>query len=111
MPRISQPDAAAIQTHFDVHVEERYAVCPAGQRSSNCSRLEVQRTGQVDFRIEWSKTVCQSCPLCDPCVSTGQDHRTFVVGALHALLQGRRLNWEARQASDVDRVGLLAVCG
>ena len=75
---------------FDVHVEERYALCPANQRSSNCSRLEEQSTGKVDFRIEWSKMVCSTCPLQANCVSVGQDHRTFVVGSLHALLQDRR---------------------
>ena len=91
-PAPASPDRGKVFTvaAFDVHIEERYAVCPAGQRSSNCSRLEVQRTGKVDFRIEWSQTVCQACPLRDQCVSTGQAHRTFVVGALYSLLQERR---------------------
>lgn len=91
-PAPASPDRGKVFTieAFDVHVEERYAVCPAGQRSSNCSRLEVHNTGQVDFRIEWSKTVCGHCPLRGQCVNAGQDHRTFVVGALHSLLQGRR---------------------
>lgn len=75
---------------FDVQVEERYALCPARQRSSNCSRLEEQATGKVVYRIEWSKTVCGACPLCARCVSAGQDHRTFVVGELYSLLQARR---------------------
>lgn len=75
---------------FDVHVEERYALCPATQRSSNCSRLQAQRTGKVDYRIEWSKGVCEPCPLRAQCVSTGQKHRTLVVGELHSLLQARR---------------------
>jgi transposase len=91
-PAPASPDRGKVFTieAFDVHVEERYAVCPAGQRSSNCSRLEVQSTGKVDFRIEWSKTVCSTCPLQAKCVSVGQDHRTFVVGELHSLLQDRR---------------------
>ena len=91
-PAPSAPDRGKVFTieAFDVHVEERYAVCPAGQRSSNCSRLEVLRTGKVDFRIEWSNAVCAICPQRDQCVSTGQAHRTFVVGELHAFLQERR---------------------
>jgi transposase len=91
-PAPASPDRGKVFTveAFDVHVEERYAVCPAGQRSSNCSRLEGQSTGKVDFRIEWSKTVCRPCPLREQCVSSGQDHRTFVVGELHSLLQDRR---------------------
>jgi transposase len=91
-PAPASPDRGKVFTieAFDVHVEERYAMCPAGQRSSNCSRLEVQSTGKVDFRIEWNKTVCSTCPLQAQCVSVGQDHRTFVVGQLHSLLQDRR---------------------
>ncbi len=75
---------------FDVHVEERYALCPNGQRSSNCSRLVEQSTGKVVYRIEWSNTACGACTLRAQCVSAGQDHRTFVVGELHSLLQDRR---------------------
>lgn len=91
-PAPASPDRGKVFTlaAFDVHVEERYAVCPAGQRSSNCSRLEVQRTGHVDFRIEWCNAVCSACPQRDQCISTDQQHRTFVVGALHSLLQERR---------------------
>ena len=73
-----------------MHVQERYAVCPSAQRSSNCSRLVEQSTGKVDYRLDWSKTVCGPCPLREQCVSAGQDHRTFVVGELHSLLQDRR---------------------
>lgn len=91
-PAPASPDRGKVFTveAFDVYVEERYAVCPAAQRSSNCSRLEAQRTGKVDYRIEWSNAVCRPCPLRSQCVSTGQDHRTFVVGELHSLLQDRR---------------------
>ena len=91
-PAQASPDRGKVFTMeaFDVHVEERYAVCPAGQRSSNCSRLEVQSTGKVDFRIEWSKTVCSPCPLQAQCVSAGHEHRTCLVGELYSFLQDRR---------------------
>lgn len=91
-PAPASPDRGKVFTveAFDVHVEERYSLCPAAQRSSNCSRLEEQSTGKVVFRIEWSKTVCGACPLRPQCVNVGQDHRTFVVGELHSLLQDRR---------------------
>ena len=75
---------------FAVQVEARTAVCPAGQSSTNCSRLEDQRTGQVNYRLEWSPTVCELCPLRAQCVSAGQSHRTIVVGEFHSLLQARR---------------------
>ena len=91
-PAPASPDRGKVFTveAFDVHVEQRYALCPNGQRSSNCSRLVEQSTGKVDYRLEWSKTVCGPCPLHEQCVSAGQDHRTFVVGELHSLLQDRR---------------------
>ncbi len=91
-PAPASPDRGKVFTieAFDVHVEERYAVCPAAQHSSNCSRLEEQSTGKVVYRIEWSNTVCGACPLRGQCVSVGQNHRTFVVGELHSLLQERR---------------------
>ena len=91
-PAPASPDRGKVFTleAFNVHVEERYAICPAGQRSSNCSRLEERSTGKVVYRIEWSKTVCGACPLREQCVNAPQDHRTFVVGELHSLLQERR---------------------
>jgi transposase len=91
-PVPASPDRGKVFTveAFDVHVEEHYALCPANQRSSNCSRLEEHSTGKVVYRIEWNKTVCGSCPLRGQCVSPGQDHRTSVVGALHSILQDRR---------------------
>jgi transposase len=91
-PAPASPDRGKVFTveAFDVHVEERYALCPGGQRSSNTSRLEEQASGKVVYRIEWSNMVCGACPLRAQCVSAGQDHRTFVVGELHSLLQERR---------------------
>jgi len=75
---------------FDVHVQQRYAICPADKRSSNCSRLKAKDTGKVDYRIEWNKSLCQSCPLLDQCVGHTQNHRTLLVGELHSFLQDRR---------------------
>lgn len=91
-PAPGAPDRGTVFTveAFDVHVEERYAVCPATQRSSNCSRLEVKSTGKVDYRIEWSNATCGTCPRRDQCISSTQTHRTIVVGELHSLLQARR---------------------
>jgi hypothetical protein len=66
------------------------ALCPAGQRRSDVSRLEEKKTGKVDFRIEWNKATCQTCPLRDQCVSSGQSHRSLVVGERHSLLQIHR---------------------
>jgi hypothetical protein len=74
---------------FQVSIGQRQAVCPAGQTSSQCSRLEVQATGKVNFRFEWSYH-CADCSLRARCCGADQKHRTLVVGQHHDFLQGRR---------------------
>jgi hypothetical protein len=74
---------------FDICVEERRAVCPAGRENTQCSRLEEKETGKVTYRFEWSAH-CHDCPLKEQCVGAGQKHRTLVVGEHHTLLQARR---------------------
>jgi len=74
---------------FDVDVENRRAVCPAGKTSSNCSRLQEKSSGKVSFRFEWGSQ-CVACLLKDQCVSPGQDHRTLCVSENHTVLQERR---------------------
>jgi len=74
---------------FDVQVEQRTAICPAGHASTQCSRLEEGQTGKVSFRFEWS-THCAQCPLRPQCVGPTQKHRTILVGEHHTELQTRR---------------------
>jgi transposase len=109
-PAPASPDRGKVFTveAFDVRVEERYATCPGGRRSSNCSRLEERATGKAVYRIEWSNTVCEACALRAQCVSAGQDHRTLVVGELHSLLQERRreMQTEAFQKEMCRRNGI-----
>lgn len=75
---------------FEVDVAGRSALCPAGQRSTNCSRLEEATTGRVNFRFEWNSTLCGACPKRADCVGATQTHRTLVVGEHHLFLQERR---------------------
>lgn len=74
---------------FQIDVERRQAICPAGKENTQCSRLEEQETGKVNFRFEWS-THCQDCPLRERCVGPSQKHRTLVVGEYYTALQARR---------------------
>lgn len=74
---------------FDVQIEGKRAVCPAGHANTQCSRLEEQDSGKVSYRFEWS-THCHDCRLRETCVGNGQRHRTLVVGEHHDLLQARR---------------------
>ena len=74
---------------FDIDVEQRRAGCPGGYTSTQCSRLEEEKTGKVNYRFEWS-THCHDCRLRAQCVPEGQKHRTLVVGQYHTPLQARR---------------------
>jgi len=75
---------------FDVDIEKRGAICPAGQASTNCSRLEVKATGKVSYRFEWNNATCGQCKHRGQCLGSNQKHRTLVVGELHPYLQRRR---------------------
>jgi transposase len=74
---------------FQITVEERKAVCPAGKESTQCSRLEEEATGKVNYRFEFS-THCHECALRAQCVGKDQPHRTLTVGQYHTHLQARR---------------------
>jgi transposase len=91
-PAPASPDRGKTFTAeaFTVDIAERSALCPAGQRSTNCSRLEETATGKVTYRFEWSDTLCGSCPRHTGCVGATQSHRTLVVGEYHSFLQARR---------------------
>ena len=74
---------------FQVAVEQRRAVCPAGEPSTQCSRLEQAETGKVSYRFEWSWR-CRDCELRQQCIGPKQSQRTLVVGEHHTALQSRR---------------------
>ena len=74
---------------FTVDVHGREALCPAGQTSTQCSRIEDRWNGIVEYRFEWSWR-CQACPERTKCLSAGQTHRTIRVGPHHMHLQARR---------------------
>lgn len=74
---------------FQIHVEARTAICPAGKTSTQCSRLEEEATSKVSYRFEFS-TQCHECPLRGQCLGKDQRHRTVQVGEHHSALQARR---------------------
>lgn len=74
---------------FAVNLPERQALCPGGQPSRQCCRLE-ESTGRVSYRFEWSPEQCGGCPLRGRCVGSNQPHRTLVVSEYHPWLQERR---------------------
>lgn len=78
---------------FDVSAAQRQAICPAGQASTQCSRLEEAASGKASYRFEWSWK-CRECAQREACVGEGQRHRSLVVGEHHDLLQARRREME-----------------
>jgi len=74
---------------FTVNVAARVATCPAGQASTQCSRLTEAASGKVSYRFEWSWQ-CRDCARRDQCVGRNQAHRSLVVGEHHDVLQARR---------------------
>jgi hypothetical protein len=74
---------------FQISVEERRAVCPAGQASTQCSRVD-ETDRRVIYRFEWPRRTCEACPLRAQCLGKDQKHRTVVVGEHHTVLQARR---------------------
>ena len=80
---------------FQLNVEERKGLCPAGKENTQCSRLE-EGTGKVSYRFEWS-THCHDCPLREQRLGKDQPHRTAVVGQHHTSLQARRQEQRSKE--------------
>jgi hypothetical protein len=74
---------------FEISVADRKAVCPAGHASTQCSRLEDEKTGEVTYRFEWSYQ-CNDCALKAQCTKARSGRRAVVVGQHHDHLQQRR---------------------
>ena len=85
-----QKDGRFSVEDFQINVEERTAICPAGKTSTQCSRLEEEASGKVSYRFEFS-TQCHDCALGHRCLGKDQRHRTVGVGEHHTALQARRL--------------------
>lgn len=75
---------------FDVSVEERKAICPAGHKNAQCSKLTEKKTGKINYRIEFSWKNCEQCSLKEKCLAKDQKHRTITVQEHHTLMQARR---------------------
>jgi hypothetical protein len=83
-------DGRFTSERFNVNVEQRQALCPAGHENTQCSRLEEASTGRIFYRFEWDTATCAACPLRSQCIKAEHKHRTLVVGEHHTALQTRR---------------------
>jgi hypothetical protein len=88
-PPAPQKDGRFSAADFQINVEERTALCPAGKTNTQCSRLEEASSGKVSCRFELG-TPCHDCPLRERCLGKDQRPRTLVVGEHHSALQARR---------------------
>lgn len=73
---------------FDISLAEGFGICPAGRRSTSCSRVENYDRGQPMYRLRWGSQ-CRDCPLAEKCVGKGSI-RDVVVTPTHDHLQKRR---------------------
>jgi hypothetical protein len=73
---------------FDISIEQRRAVCPAGYQSQTCCRIANYHPGETMFRFRWG-TPCRDCALVDQCTGKGES-RVVVVSPNHDFLQRRR---------------------
>jgi hypothetical protein len=88
-PAAPHRDGRFSSEDFQIDLERRRALCPAGKPSTQCSRLEEKQGDKVNYRFEWSYH-CKNCPLRTRCVGKDQPHRTLLVGQYHTELQARR---------------------
>jgi transposase len=88
-----RPDGRFGSDSFTVDIPNRVALCPAGQRSTECSRITQKDTGKTSYYFAWPTDVCAACPLKDQCVSKEKTipARSLEVGEHHMLVQERRL--------------------
>lgn len=77
---------------FDVDLDARRALCPAGKASGHCSKITESGTGRTYFYFEWNRQDCACCPLRGRCLSQKkkQPRRSIQVGEFHSYAQERR---------------------
>ena len=81
---------------FNISITERKAVCPAGETSTNCSKLTEEKSGKVTYRFEFGNQ-CHNCLHKAACVPSTQAHRSILVGAYHEALQQRRRDQQSEE--------------
>jgi transposase len=65
------------------------AICPAGEKNTQLSKIRDRTHGVLEYRYEWSWK-CRACKLKNNCLTKGQSHRTVRVNSNFMYLQARR---------------------
>lgn len=99
-PRNSSGKKLFTTADFDVDVANRVALCPAGHRSTQCSRVEDHHKGEVVYRFEWA-SLCDSCSQSADCTKSRTGRRILTVGEFHDDLQQRRREMQTEEFKKV----------
>jgi len=79
---------------FTVNIPGRAAICPAGNASSECDRINDAKYAQYGSRyyFAWPRKTCAACPLQEQCLSKNNKlaRRTLEVNEHHMTVQTRR---------------------
>jgi hypothetical protein len=79
---------------FTVNLPDRVAVCPAGNASSECSRVDDAQYARYGARyyFAWPAETCAACPLREQCLSKKNKltRRTLEVNEHHMTVQAGR---------------------
>jgi transposase len=79
---------------FIVNIPSRLAICPAGNNSSECDRINDAKYAQYGYKyyFAWPRKTCAACPLREQCLSKKKKlaHRTIEVSEHHMTVQTRR---------------------
>ena len=78
-----------VLNQFDIDIDSRSALCPAGKTSKHCSLIKDSYQGTSYYRFEWGSH-CDTCELQKSCTSGKSGRRIVCVGIHHDLLQKRR---------------------
>jgi len=81
---------------FDIDVNNRTAVCPAGHRSRQCSLINDSYNSSTYYRFEWAR-LCDECKLQKQCTNRKDGRRHVSVGVNHNLLQQRRREMQTEE--------------
>jgi len=74
---------------FDIDIDGRLAICPAGKISKQCSLIRDSYHDTSYYRFEWASH-CDTCELQKSCTTSKSGRRIVCVGIHHDLLQQRR---------------------
>src|SRR4029453_14203191 len=83
---------------FFVDLEQREAICPQGNKSTQWSRIRDHCMGTEYYRIEWASQ-CDSCPVKTQCTRSKNGRGLLVVGLRHDLVQKRRAEMKEKDFS------------